>query len=987
MLFVAFLPAAGLPLQAQSLLTDDLETAIREQPREYFKVYLLLADQVDVRALQMEWDASRKPHSERAAILLPLLREKAAQTQAPLLEDLRRMSGVKPQSIQPFWAINAIFLEATQPALQILSRRKDLKQIGLDMPVYVHELEANCQAPLLPASPDGIEPGLAAINAPRMWREGYTGYGRKGYVIDTGQDPEHPALRNQFAFQNFSLAEVWAGTGQADYCDSHGSHVTGSMVGLDRINRDTIGVAFNGMWLGGPSNLGGFSDCVSNPNPTFQNTIFNLQWALDPDGNPSTTDDVPDVINNSWGGGQTCGQSQSVYNPLFVSFDALGIAVIFSAGNAGPGSGTVSAPGHLSLDDINIFTVGNINAGNSSFPINPSSSRGPSPCDGSIKPEVVAPGTNVRSAVPGGYTQFRGTSMASPHVAGAVLLLKEAFPNLPGKTLLDALYRTATDLGADGEDNNYGRGIIDVWAAYLYLIQEGNAPAPPASTARDLVLLDVQYPLVNCAGEVQPRILLENGGQSPVNSFSYTFVPGGLPTGSGQLNLEAPLLPGERRQIALPPFSVPVNGEREVRLSVSNPNGQTDARSLNNGLKAQIVVDDVVPPQASLAAGSQVCSGSQVRVRSSFEGEGTVRWYDERTGGNLLAEGRDAVVEVPADADRFSVFAETTVPGKVGKDDPAVAAFFDNDDRGLEFDAHAPFTLRSVVVIAEEPGNRIIRLRRPDGGAINRIISVPGTGEQRIELDLDIEPGEGYELLLFMGGALQFNLGAGVTDFPYEIPNVVSITRSTNGSSFYNYFYDWEITYADPCGRVELDVPVNTGSTAPTAAFTASADTVNLAEGGQITFTDASEGAASWSWDFGDGNTSTAQNPTHTFTGVGTFTVYLTTENGEGCTDVAQTTITVVNISAIRELNALDAFVRVYPNPTTGKVQVDIQKPLHGQPSLRVVDMLGRQVLPERLLGSGRQQVNLDLGTLPGGTYTLILQSADGRAVKRVLRM
>lgn len=976
-----------MPLQAQSLLTDDLEAALREQPREYYKVYLLLADQVDVRTLHKRWDASRMPISERASVLLPLLREKAAVSQAPLLDDLRRMKGVKTESIRSFWAVNAVFLEATAPALQILSRRNDLEQIGLDMPVYVHDLEANCGAPLLPASPDGIEPGLAAINAPRMWREGYTGYGRKGYVIDTGQDPEHPALRNQFAFQNLPLAEVWAGSGEADYCDSHGSHVTGSMVGLDRLNRDTIGVAFNAMWMGGPSNLGGFSDCVSNPNPTFQNTIFNLQWALDPDGNPNTTDDIPDVINNSWGGGQTCGQSQSVYTPLFTSFDALGIAVIFSAGNAGPGSSTVSAPGHLNLDGINIFTVGNINAGNSTFPINPSSSRGPSPCDGSIKPEVVAPGTNVRSAVPGGYSLISGTSMASPHVAGAVLLLKEAFPNLPGKTLLDALYQTATDLGDDGEDNVYGRGIIDVWAAYLYLIQEGHAPASPASTERDLILLDVQYPLVNCAAEVQPRILLENGGQSPVNSFSYTFVPGGLPTQSGQLNLEDPLLPGERRAIVLPPFSVPITGEREVRVSVQDPNGQADARSLNNGLKTRIVVDDVVPPQASLVAGSQACSGSQVRVRSSFEGEGAVRWYDEPTGGNLLAEGREAVVEVPADADGYSVFAETTLPGKVGKDDPAIAAFFDNDDRGLEFDAHAPFTLRSVLVIAEEAGNRIFRLRRPDGGVINRIVNVPGTGEQRIQLDLDIEPGEGYELILFTGAALQFNLGAAITDFPYEIPNVVSITRSTNGSSFYNYFYDWEISYADPCGRVELRIPVNANSTAPTAAFTASTDTVNLAEGGQITFTDASEGAANWNWDFGDGNTSTAQNPTHTFTDEGTFIVYLTAQNGEGCTDVAQAAITVVNISGIRELNALDAFVRVYPNPTTGQVQVDIQQSLTGQPSLRVVDMLGRQVLPERLLGAGTQQVNLDLGHLPEGTYTLILQSSEGRAVKRVLRM
>ena len=69
--------------------------------------------------------------------------------------------------------------------------------------------------------------------------------------------------------------------------------------------------------------------------------------------------------------------------------------------------------------------------------------------------------------------------MAAPHVSGALLLLKEAFPNLSGEALMLALYYTCTDLGIPGEDNNYGMGVISLPAAYEYLIQRGHTPTPP----------------------------------------------------------------------------------------------------------------------------------------------------------------------------------------------------------------------------------------------------------------------------------------------------------------------------------------------------------------------------------------------------------------------------------------------------------------------------------------------------------------------------
>jgi len=66
--------------------------------------------------------------------------------------------------------------------------------------------------------------------------------------------------------------------------------------------------------------------------------------------------------------------------------------------------------------------------------------------------------------------------MASPHVAGAIALLKQAFPDLTGTQLKYALYNTAVDLGDPGEDNTYGKGLIDVYAAFLYLANRDSVP-------------------------------------------------------------------------------------------------------------------------------------------------------------------------------------------------------------------------------------------------------------------------------------------------------------------------------------------------------------------------------------------------------------------------------------------------------------------------------------------------------------------------------
>jgi hypothetical protein len=797
-------------------------------------VYLLMADRLDVRAMIRSMERQGLLPAERSAQLLPVLQEHARTTQQAVLDWLRNQPEVKQSRIRSYWAINAVFAELPTALIDSLSRRDDIAFIDLNHPVTLDDEAQSCNVQPLPAIPNGSEPGLRAINAPAMWAEGYTGYGRKALIVDSGQEGDHPALRNQFAYQNFPLEQVWAGTGEVAAVNSHGSHVTGTVVGLDRLNRDTIGVAFNGMWMGGPSNLGSPS-----PNPTFQGLLDNLQWALDPDGDPQTADDIPDVINNSWTSGPIdCAFQRSLYEDLFASYDALGIAVVFSAGNSGPGPSTITSPKFLFLDSINIFAVGNVDANFSDIVINPGSSRGPSPCDGTdqerIKPEVVAPGTFIRSAVQGGgYSFFTGTSMAAPHTAGAVLLLKEAFPFLPGKELLNALYQSAVDLGPPGEENIYGRGLIDVFAAYQYLIQQGHTPIPPVDRSRDMLLLDADLSFINCKKAVPLRLLVENGGEDTLQTLDVQFLArlGDL-RDTSVATWEGELAPGARQWLDLEELTAPVGEQIEVQIAISNPNGQPDPRHFNNKLKERILVLDTEKVAAGPTEGTQACSGSTMLLESALEVPGTIRWYEQLSGGAPIAEGRSVLLDVPTGQSDLTVYAETEFQAPAGKPMPAEDASILTTRGGLTFDCINPFVLRSVKVYADEGGNRLLRLRIPGSGVVNKVVNVPGPGEHRIPLDIEIEPGTDYELTFFSGKGLRADQRPGQTRYPYLVPGVVSITGSTVSQNLYLYFYDWEIEYIDPCGRTQVSVNIDDAEAAPEAAFTPSDTLIDLALGG-----------------------------------------------------------------------------------------------------------------------------------------------------------
>src|SRR5262249_54641177 len=158
---------------------------------------------------------------------------------------------------------------------------------------------------------------------------------------------------------------------------------------------------------------------------------------------------------------------------------AAGIVVCVAAGNSGPDLYTIGSPG-AAADAI---TVGNMaDPGAGGFFLEPHSSRGPT-ADGRVKPDLCAPGYRIRAAQAGtrsGYIVGSGTSMSSPFIAGTVALMLQANPSLTPAEVKSILMETADHYGASGDNNDFGVGRLDGYAALSRAAgQHGTGPAVP----------------------------------------------------------------------------------------------------------------------------------------------------------------------------------------------------------------------------------------------------------------------------------------------------------------------------------------------------------------------------------------------------------------------------------------------------------------------------------------------------------------------------
>ncbi|MDH3890339.1 MAG: S8 family peptidase [candidate division Zixibacteria bacterium] len=446
-----------------------------------------------LKAAVSESDVSR---AKRNRATVQQLKQTHSEQQQSLVATLRQLEAQgQVRNIKQHWMINLVEAEIKAGSIASIAAHDDVIMIHAK-PRITSVLPDKVET--APPLSTGVRDHLTAINADDAWAAGYTGQGRLVCSFDTGVDGDHPALSSNWKGNDGNHAAAWfdprydgqstprsiSECGYSPCNTSHGTHTMGTMVGHDT---DTIGVAPDALWI---------SAAVIDVTGT--SIVDAFEWAANPDGDLNTIDDVPDVINHSWGVADV--GCENLFYGIVEATEALGIVNIFAAGNEGAGgSETIRNPANRALDSIDCFAVGNVDMRSGPPTVYFSSSRGPSDCNGAAKPNVTAPGVSIYSSVPGGsYQAMTGTSMAAPQVAGLVALMRQKNPSATVEQIKTAILSTARDFGHSLPDNDFGWGVIDCMAA-LNALPAGNidpnvrlysfdhAPIAPGDTVRGTV--------------------------------------------------------------------------------------------------------------------------------------------------------------------------------------------------------------------------------------------------------------------------------------------------------------------------------------------------------------------------------------------------------------------------------------------------------------------------------------------------------------------
>ncbi|MET9274155.1 S8 family serine peptidase [Kribbella sp. NPDC003557] len=392
------------------------------------------------------------------------------------------------------------------------------------------------------ATATGPEWGVRNIKADQVWQKyGARGDGIVVASIDSGTELSHPALVEQYRGTNadgsFSNDYNWLDTSGASQFPTdhqgHGTHTMGTMVGDDGGANQT-GVAPGARWIEA-------NGCCASDETLLQAS----QWMLAPtktDGSAPDPAKRPNIVNNSWG--STTPTTEPFLEDIQQAWADSGIFGVWSNGNNGPGCDTAGSPGSRTLN----YAVG---AYGEDGTIASFSSRGPGQ-DGEVKPNISAPGDLVRSSyLNGRYALMSGTSMAAPHVAGAVALLLSAHPELIGdvariRQLLDQTAQDADDTtcGGTAADNNvYGEGRLDALA--LVEAVDSGASGAIAGKVTSSSGTPVSGAAVALAGTAGQRSTRTDGDGNysvanlPVGSYTATITAFGYKTGTATIVVTA----------------------------------------------------------------------------------------------------------------------------------------------------------------------------------------------------------------------------------------------------------------------------------------------------------------------------------------------------------------------------------------------------------------------------------------------------------------
>lgn len=391
------------------------------------------------------------------------LKEDSQKSIIEILERGKKDGNVK--NYEQFFIINCINVVCKKEVLVKISKMSDVEKISINKKVKIPKLQKNVpedRNALFSMEKKHIPWNLKMISADKAQKEVENSNNDVVVaIIDSGVDGSHPAIKNNYRgndeklkrYSWYNVVTEKTGDKEEPYDDrGHGTHVCGTILG--QRENSLLGVCPSAKWMA-------VKVFDSNGETDNAKLLKAGEWIMAPKDENGTPhpEMAPKVVNNSWGGNSTDG----FYQDMVKKWREAGIFPVFSAGNVSQfndgGEDSIGTPASYP----EAYAVGAIRQDEI---VAKFSLRGKSNYTENFKPDIVAPGVNILSSIPGGkYTIYTGTSMASPHVTGVVCLMLKANPNLSVDQIEKILNETATPL----KDNNYtttpnhgyGHGKVD----------------------------------------------------------------------------------------------------------------------------------------------------------------------------------------------------------------------------------------------------------------------------------------------------------------------------------------------------------------------------------------------------------------------------------------------------------------------------------------------------------------------------------------------
>ncbi|HEY4552157.1 MAG TPA: S8 family serine peptidase, partial [Bacillaceae bacterium] len=431
-----------------------------------------VAKEAKASAQKAKLSAEQSKYLQRSAVVSEL-KATALETQSSVEAYLEKeVAKGNARGIRSYFIVNGMGVTATKEVAEKVASFPEVEKILPNETRQLHATKTKT-AKETAKQTNNIEWNIDRVGAPQAWNLGIDGTGTVVASIDTGVQWDHPALKEKYRGFNKATGEVshdfnWFDSTSANratpYDDlEHGTHVTGTMVGGEPNGANQIGVAPGAKWIA--------VKAFTAAGGTDYDLLEAADWIMAPtDANGNARPDLaPDVVNNSWGGGPGLDEW---YLPAVVNWRNAQIFPEFSAGNVRAGNpggpGSVANPANYRES----FATGatDINNKLASFSL-----QGPSPY-GEIKPDISAPGVNIRSSIPGGSYEggWNGTSMAGPHVSAVAAMLRQVNASITVDEMEEILMSTATPLTdstfPESPNNGYGYGLVNAFDAVSSII-------------------------------------------------------------------------------------------------------------------------------------------------------------------------------------------------------------------------------------------------------------------------------------------------------------------------------------------------------------------------------------------------------------------------------------------------------------------------------------------------------------------------------------